>query len=219
MQNKLLIAVTTCHRFDYDMRSIDQCMVLYREGMDFKTFRPPIIRETWWNDVPVTVGKKFFYGRPVIAGQDDEVFLDVPDDYAHLPYKTRAICQWAIDHGYYWLLKADDDSFLYVDRFLKSGFELEEWIGRYNGGNFVAGGPAYALNRYAMAAVAAAPIPKQDWAEDIWVSKTLINAGFKPHWDDRYVDLRRGQVTADSIAVCECTRDTMRLLYDNSRQG
>lgn len=211
-----LFAVTTCHKFNYDMRSIDQCMVLYRDGMDFSTFRPPFIRETWWKDVPDTIGKKFFYGLPCSREpESDEVFLSVPDDYAHLPYKTRELCRWALHHGYKYLVKADDDTFIYVDRLLKSDFKDHPWIGRYNGGNFIAGGPAYVLNVEAMAAIENAPIGQKEWAEDIWVSSTLIRAGFKPHWDERYVDLRRGKVTSESLAVCECTRDTMHLLYAN----
>jgi hypothetical protein len=214
---KVLIAVTTCHKFDYDMRSINDCLVLHRSGMDFKTPRPPFIRATWWNDVPETVGKKFFYGRPSKVGLDDEVFLDVPDDYAHLPYKTRALCKWAFENGYTHLFKTDDDSFVYVDRLLKSGFEKYPWIGRYNGGDFVAGGPGYWLNREAMLIAATAPIPQQDWAEDIWISKMLQRSGFQPHFDPRYVDLRRSQVESSTVAVCECTWDKMKALYETRR--
>lgn len=212
--SKTLIAVTTCHKFDYDMRSINDCMVLHREGMDFTTFRPPFIRETWWKDVPQTVGKKFFYGRPKKElGLYDEVFLDVPDDYAHLPYKTRALCQWALDNGYTNVFKCDDDTFVYVDRLLKSGYEQAQWMGRYNGGEFVAGGPGYWLNEAALRAVAQGHIQKSDWAEDIWVSRTLQTKGFKPEFNPNYVDLRRGAVGESTVAVCECTQAKMKELY------
>jgi hypothetical protein len=227
MQPKVLIAVTSCHRFDYDMRSINDCLVLHRSGMDFKTPRPPFIRETWWNDVPVTVGKKFFYGRqavgargfekPLVAPQEDEVFLDVLDDYAHLPYKTRALCRWALGYDYTHLFKADDDTFVYVDRLLKSEFVNHHWIGRFNGRDFVAGGPGYWLDRAAMAVVAMAPIARAEWAEDIWVSNALQRSGFKPMFDPCYVDLRRGQVDDSTIAVCECTGDKMKALYETRR--
>lgn len=215
---KALIAVTSCHKFDYDMRSINDCLVLHRSGMDFKTPRPPFIRETWWNDVPEEVGKKFFYGRPVTTRHNDEVFLDVPDGYAHLPYKTRAICRWALGYDYTHLFKTDDDTFIYVDRLLNSGFEKHSWIGRYNGGDFIAGGPGYWLDREAMTIVAMAAIPHQDWAEDIWVSKTLQGTGARPHFDHRYVDLRRGQVEEDTVAVCECTGAKMNELYARSQE-
>jgi hypothetical protein len=212
---KILIAVTTCHSFDYDMKPINDCLVIERKGMDFKTFRPPFIRETWWKDVPSDVDKKFFYGiaanhRPAL---DDEVFLPVRDGYIYLPYKTRALCQWAIERDYTHVFKADDDSFAFVSRLLNSGFEKYPWVGRYNGGDFIAGGPGYWLDRSAMAVVAAAPIPHQDWAEDIWVSKVLQRAGFKPQFDPRYVDFRRGEVDGSTVAVCECTGEKMRGLY------
>ena len=143
----------------------------------------------------------------------DEVFLDVKDDYASLPYKTRAMCRWALDNGYTHLLKADDDTYVYVDRILKSGFEKWPWIGRYNGGMFVAGGPAYWLNKEAMEIVASSSINRDEWAEDIWVAKRLNLAGIHPHFDSRYVDLRRGMLAKDTVAVCECNPEVMRQLY------
>lgn len=211
---KILIAVTTCHNFNYDMTAINQCMVLYREGMDFKSFRPPFIRQTWWNDVPATVDKKFFYGRSKTAREPlaDEVFLDVDDSYAMLPHKIKAIYQWALDHGYDYVFKCDDDTFVYVDRLLNSGFENHKWIGRYNGGHFVAGGPGYWISKDAMKIVASSAVGKA-WAEDIWVSGALVSAGYQPEFDHRYVDLRRGEVDNSTVAVCECTEAKMKELY------
>lgn len=223
VMEKILIAVLACHNFNYDMTSIDQCMVLHRSGMDYSTYRPPFIRETWWNDVPEHVGKKFFFGRqtpaprgrvaPLRQPLDDEIFLDVKDDYVSLPYKTRGVCRWARENGYTRLCKADDDTFMYVDRLLASDYEKHAWIGRYNGGNFVAGGPAYWLDEAAINAVADAPISRSHWAEDIWVSGALLEKGFTPHFDERYVDLRRGAVDDNTIAVCECDQHKMRALH------
>lgn len=220
--SKVLIAVTACHRFDYDMRSVNDCMVLHRSGMDFTTFRPPIIRETWWNDVPSTVEKKFFYGMPPTPALEreplaDEVFLPVKDGYAFLPHKTRALCIWALRNGYAPIFKGDDDTFLFVERLLKSGFEKWPWIGRFNGGEFVAGGPGYWLDKSAMEVIAASTPQKGDWAEDIWVSRVLQNAGFKPYFDPRYVDLRRGVVDSSTVAVCECDGPTMRKFYESTK--
>jgi hypothetical protein len=216
---KVLIAVETCHKFNYNMQAVDDCMVLYRgPEMDWTTFRPPIIRETWWKDVPDSVTKKFFYGSPAPREPEaDEVFLPVKDDYAHLPYKTKAICQWALDHDVTHMFKVDDDTFVYVDRLLNS-IPTDPWSGRYNGGEFVAGGPGYWVNADAMRVIAQAPVNiKHEWAEDKWASSALLRANFRPHFDNRYVDLRRGSVADDTLAVCECHQHKMRELY-SSRQ-
>lgn len=195
------------------MRAVDDCMVLYREpNADLRTPRPPAIRETWWKDVPESVEKKFFYGSPASRQPlADEVFLPVKDNYVNLPYKTKAIAQWALSHGFTHMFKADDDTYAYIDRLLKSNFTQHPWIGRYNGGEFVAGGPGYWVNADAMRVIAQAPVNiKHEWAEDKWASAALIKAGFRPHFDGRYVDLRRDKVTNDTIAVCELNPRQLR---------
>jgi hypothetical protein len=215
--DKVLIAVETCHQFNYDMRAVDDCMILYRgPEMDFTTPRTPAIRATWWKDIPPEVDKRFFFGMPTLRQPlEDEIFLAVADDYVHLPYKTKAICQWAVENKYDWMFKADDDTFLYVNRILSSDFKTHPWTGRYNGGEFIAGGPGYWLNADAMRVVASASVNiKNEWAEDKWASNALLRAGFKPNHDSRYVDFRRGTVDSSTVAVCECTRDKMISLYE-----
>ena len=227
---KILIAVETCHKFDYDMTPIDQCMVLYREGMDFHTPRQMTLRETWWKDIPTerdgnTIVKKMFYGRqpkgygPNSSGTlDDEVTLDVDDRYCFLPYKTRALVRWALAEGVDKLFKCDDDTFVYVDRLL-AAIPRADFVGRYNGGNFAAGGPGYWLSRRAMEAVAVAPIRQDEWAEDIWVGKVLDRSGVPVTFDPRYVDFRRGVVTDSTLAVCECDRFKMYGLHNELHVG
>ena len=223
---KILIGIMTCHKFNYDMTAIDQCMVLYRQSetvnvygasvqtSDYVTPRAPYIRQTWWNNVPTHIGKKFFYGRPNIESSiPDSVCLDCKDDYASLPYKTIKMCQWALDRGYTNFFKADDDTYVYINRLLNSGFERHNWIGRYNGGDFVAGGPGYWLGQKAMEVLANSKVEKKEWAEDIWAAKRLNAAGIRPTFDSRYVDLRRGSLNKDTIAVCECNPELMVKLY------
>lgn len=144
--------------------------------------------------------------------ESDEVFLPVKDDYVNLPYKTKAICQWALDHGFTHLFKTDDDCFIYMNRLLAN--VPTGWTGRYNGGEFIIGGPGYWLDEAAMKIVAAAPVNiKNEWAEDKWASAALLRAGFKPQFDSRYVDFRRGTVDSTTLTVCECDQHKMRELW------
>lgn len=57
-------------------------------------------------------------GHPLV--HPDEVFLSVDDGYKGLPAKTQAIGRHALQQSYEWLFSTDDDSYVQIERLLKS---------------------------------------------------------------------------------------------------
>lgn len=113
-----------------------------------------LIRQTWAKDSPVDV--RFFVGRGCEVLADDEIWLDVPDDWNGLPRKTQAVCRWAVAHGYDFLLKSDTDSYVCIPRLLESDFEKYHYSGCcgeqaniYPDACFPANGGGYWLSRRA----------------------------------------------------------------------
>jgi hypothetical protein len=196
--------------------------------------RVEAVRSTWWKDVKTFsdyVDAKFFYGRTSDKTRKplaDEVFLDVEDDYEHLPQKMRAIYKWAVDHGYDYVFKADDDGFLYIDRLLRTNYANFDQLGFSNCthglGNkcqcYVTGGCGYFLSKRAMQAVINEPITH--WAEDLTTGKALRRHGYKraghsgflPGFDAHFVDvneiLKSGKQYVSLHAV---TPEGMHALY------
>src|SRR5271166_6178561 len=127
------------------------------------------IRDTWW-----TPEVMFFTGP----------MLGVHDCYARLPDKTKAICQWALEHNVSHLYKTDTDTYVHVPRLLEAprhdyaGYQLE-------GKCYASGGAGYWLSRKAMETVAACD-PSKFQFEDEMVGTVLLEAGITVHHDSRY---------------------------------
>jgi hypothetical protein len=179
------------------------------------------IRDTWAKDVPPEVDLRFFYGGiPGEIPRFDEVWLDVEDDYAHLPHKVVAICGWALGQGYDFMLKADDDTYIWPKRALEE-VRYKQW--QYAGymahmGSYISGGPGYWLSRKAMEIIST--VTPWTWAEDMIVGETLAKhhvkgyelnkthlCGLAAHWIDPNMDLSNA-VTAHAVKV-----EHMRLIY------
>jgi len=94
---RILVACITCHKF--------------RDRADAQ-------RKTW---VPDLVGAdiRFFVGGGE-PERPDEVILPVDDGYRALPEKVKYVFQWALNHGYDWCVKIDDDVYLRPDRLLNA---------------------------------------------------------------------------------------------------
>jgi hypothetical protein len=136
--------------------------------------------------------------------------LGVPDDYVSLPLKTKALCKWALDHGYKHLLKIDDDDEVRVVNLRavandyagilmqKNDFGLPEMdIPDLPKGttkfNYASGG-GYWLSERAMKIIAESSLG--DWAEDRWVGQMLGAAGILP------VSLPQYYIMRDKGASC-----------------
>lgn len=186
---KTLIAVPTCFKFDYEHRWEHKGNPEY--GKDMHVSGPndhvSAVRETWGADAAKfkNLDVRFFYGRPAEGFPrqplPDEVFLDVPDGYGSLPQKTVAVCRWAIEHGYSFIFKCDDDTYVFPDRLLVELMENPIEYAGFRHANVCSGGPGYWLSERAARIVAEQGSNNGDvWAEDVWVSRVLARNNILP---------------------------------------
>lgn len=174
------------------------------------------------------------------AGLDIQVFtgtiLGVPDDYASLPMKTKALCKWALEKGYDFILKMDDDTYKHVNKFFPIFLDYAGIrIPANDGGSSILGippapkgtypydyasGGAYWLSRRSMEIIMNAPF-NGDWAEDRWVGNTLAKAGIPlsilpdyeiawPHPFNHYVQRRESTILLTQIPL-----ESFKTYHDN----
>jgi hypothetical protein len=172
---KILLAIKSCIR-DKDNGSHDA------------------IRNTWGKYV-LGADLRFFYGKGMgnwLAMRNDETYLDVNDDYAHLQHKTREILRWSLAHDYDFTFLADNDTFLIPERLMKCGFEQYDYSGLFETGNvklgttftldwygeavpgfypYASGGYGYFVSRKA-AEIVVATEPGR-WTEDAYIGQSL----------------------------------------------
>jgi hypothetical protein len=173
---RLLIAVKSCRQ-------------------DFLCGYHQVIRNSWGKDVfPTGAHLLFFLGDvdPALLGIDEE-FVNVRDDYAGLPYKTREICRRSVSWDYDFVFICDTDSFVLPEKLLKCGFEQYDYYGliqRPLGKSFqydavsregkhhpstylpwASGGYGYFLSKHAAAIIA--ETEPDFWAEDLWVGQIM----------------------------------------------
>lgn len=124
-----LIAVPTCWRYEY----FDGGDGEHRSGENLR--RRHAVRNTWFNEwrerFAGEIDLKFFYGSGEQNGYFDgenSVVLDAPDDYYNLGFKTRAFVRWALERGYDYVCKIDDDTYVFLDRLLER-FEPVDYRG------------------------------------------------------------------------------------------
>jgi hypothetical protein len=157
-------------------------------------------RETWLANLQ-GADYKYFVGHPG-AKAEDELAVDCADGplwEGHqrtwiLNRKTEAIAQYALQGGYDYVFKCDDDTYAFVDRLLSSGFEAHDYAGfmgvhhatEVGDYYWAQGGAGYWLSRRAMAVIVWQGLYRAR-AEDFAVGQTLAADGIKAHHDARYV--------------------------------
>jgi hypothetical protein len=219
MNPRILIAFLVCHRYvpmmgsGWDWTNREK----HRSNVDSQIFT---CRETWVKDLAAypNVDYKFFYGRGANRQPlPDEVFLNVGDDYRSLPYKTNGMCLWAGERGYDFIFKTDDDTFVWVDNLMSSGFENYDYVGSVNDmipSKSYATGLGYWLSARAVRLVAAAR--PNSGLEDHWVGDVLRSARITPKHDGRYISISSKFVgvekmprNSEFIAVHPCSPQMM----------
>ena len=162
---KILIAIVTCHT------------------------RPDwanLVRHTWVPLVPKDVNVRFFVGRGDSFLSPDTVQLDCNDSYQGLPDKVRSIIRWALDNGYDFILKCDDDVVIHPLAILASDFVKFDFTGHSCAeNNQVPWGFNYWLSKKAMEIMVDTPLTQGNNDEAL-VSHTLNRNGLLLHHEDRY---------------------------------
>lgn len=130
----------------------------------------------------------FFYGGVPMPLHETPgyVWLNVDDSYYGIPEKVRAICRWALLHGYDYLMKCDDDAYIAPLRFPALPLRGCDYVGRFRGphGNYpahFASGFAYWLSRRAMQIVGHSQ--SLDWMDERFVANRLALEGIFGYTD------------------------------------
>jgi hypothetical protein len=134
------------------------------------------------------------YTSDVVVAYFDGPMLHIPDDYKSLPAKTKAICNFA--RRWDFLFKVDTDTYVSIDRLLKSGFEQYDYSGfelNQIEGHPYASGPHYWLSNKAINFLADANwsnftegVRGYEDCEDVMVGEILRCCGVTLHHDIRY---------------------------------
>jgi Galactosyltransferase len=145
------------------------------------------IRSTWLPLAQTDV--RFFVGRGDVRDYpEDVVQLDCGDGYEALPEKVRAISRWALEHGYDYMLKCDDDVVLLPNKLLASGYDQYDFVGHRNSSKEDPVPPygfCYWLSKKSMQIVAQAELPVGNYDEG-WVRTKLHQHNILLHHDPRY---------------------------------
>ena len=188
---KLLVAIMTAHKLDYfvNENTVDYNNVHRWRNLDVDARRASI-RDTWVKELDIPgVDYKFFFGnftrQPVHrrhgakvwplftrAPETDEVFLEAPDYYTANSLKMKAICRYALSNNYDFLLRVDDDTFVYPDRLIIDG-EPSWAFADYSGapsGEIIHGSCMF-LSPHAMRMICGAS-PK-GYADDVWIGEVM----------------------------------------------
>ena len=133
-------------------------------------------RDTWCRDLNSNnIEYYFLIGDPELDVQfkvdGDILYLRCPDEYKSLPQKTHLFCKWAIENKQFeYLLKCDDDSFIYVDNLLQYSTS-EDYVGTWSAGKYFSGA-GYLLSTKAARIIATSLLDKEG-AEDKLVGQYL----------------------------------------------
>jgi Galactosyltransferase len=234
MNPRILVAVMTCHKLDYfiDHQTIDWCTQKNLRHPDQQA-RVKAIRETWATGLG-EIPYRFFYGTRLRRDTErrepahqyllnilreplaDEVFLNCGDNYTENPAKMKAICRWALDNGYDYILRVDDDTFIYPDRIFKTNWATKDYSGANDKG-FHPGGCLF-LSRHAMELIIQAQVTT--YADDVWIGQVMRDnhiplnpiKSMRNEWDTGY-KVPANVNTEGMTSFHSCTPEVMRVLW------
>lgn len=123
------------------------------------------VLDTW---APLVQGADFrvFMGQGSKPTLENEIFLDAPDDYQHITYKTKEMYKWADANGYDYIFKCYPDTYVCPPRLMCSGFEKYDYLGNFAckpvTGAYCCGGTGYWTSHAAYSNMINADIPTRD---------------------------------------------------------
>ncbi len=211
---KVLVAIPSCHKDDWT-----RCRA-WIDGHDLTTrFTPEArreaVRQTWWNKLPYDY--RFFFGRGE-ATQPDEVILDVPDGFSHHCDKNRAMFRWALWHGYDWVFRCDDDTFVRALEVPTYGDQVGWGPDLSVAHNYITGGAGFWISRRAMDLVVTAGCERTH-EDDLWIGRDVLErSGLVRVHDPRYYPspthfVEPGKLPEGWLTCHSCTPEMMRHLW------
>lgn len=143
-------------------------------------------RRTFLREWPV-LPHRFVIGAPAV--EDDELSVDVPDDYGALQLKQRAAYTWALtlDREVTHVFLSFTDTYIHIPRLVHSGYEKHDYMGLQckHGSAWLSGGNGYFLSRRAMQVILAAPPREYEQGDEAeWTIVT--GAGIRTIDDHRF---------------------------------
>ena len=167
----------------------------------------PTIRETWLPKVPKDKADAlFFVGRDYTGNETDVIKLDCNDSYQGLIEKVKAVSRYAMDHGYAFFMKIDDDTVVLPEKLFNSDFYDYDFVGSDNGdmpkttcncgktecrqltGKYLTPwGFHYVVSRRGMELLYDAVLPAHGANDECWVAHVLGEQGITLHDDGRYI--------------------------------
>jgi hypothetical protein len=231
---RVLVAILTCHRLDYYIDDNTQDYLLQR---GLRTLDQPARvnaqRATWLTALPEGVDYKFFYGtrpRDIISKPNqgrpspqpplrdplsDEVFLPCHDSYVANSAKMQGICEYALANEYDYVLRVDDDTFVYPERLFATDWQ-HEYVGGPNGA--FAPGSCIFLGKSAMAILVNSRVTS--FCDDLWVGSVMSDSRIERHviptrheFGDNYLVKYAEAVRSTAAALHSVTPELMRQVW------
>lgn len=167
MSKRLIVAVTSCERLPN---------------------RRHAALTSWVKAIRKRQGVEAFF---VVGGYTEnnikrgQLCLAVPDGYEDLSFKTHQMLKWVDAHyDFDYFFKADDDTFVAVDRLIDRLEEGGDYVG-HRLDDYASGGAGYLLSAKALKVAAKRYRPELGGCEDILLARSLAPE-FEPQHDGRF---------------------------------
>jgi len=219
---KLLVAIMTCHSADYREKD-DGLTIDWFDATRCKDVnaRRQAIRATWKKEFErLGIDVKFFLGKTNAREPlDDEVFVDSGDRYHDNSYKLKRMCAYALENGYDYMLRLDDDVYIYPDRILATEWAQHDYAGAPCG-DFLIGAVKF-LSRRAMTLIRDSRVTH--WADDAWVGCVMRDNRISMHTmrsfhcklgDEYYVQPERVPNNHQWSAFHSCYPSVIKTLWE-----
>ncbi len=131
--------------------------------------RKQAVLDTWWRDLEPhknVVGKMF-------TGAE----LGCSDCFVDLPEKNKRIFRYALEHGFDYVFRCDDDTYVHVDRMVRSTLEHKPDYAGTDCGGFAIGGAGIWISRRVMEVIGRSDCPVGEWRDDAFIGTALKSAG------------------------------------------
>jgi hypothetical protein len=219
---KIAIVIPTASKLDYSAFRENQKRVhganlvtKYPDGIsglqvDGHNRRLEAVRDTWFKDTAAhdNVSVEFFDGER----------CNCPDDHMHVVHKGMFAYKWAYENNCDWCFKADDDTFVFIDRLIRTVMEIPEGVHYAGLGqcDFGWGGVGYLIDRHALGLMVNQPVPDttQEWREDFWTGQILSQHGIRLHDLNAQLQINYDRPLHPPLSVHPVSPERMREIYD-----